>query len=126
MLNVVSAGGVEAHPAGEAAGRGRPGTAWSRRGRPPTPALARGERREPVRVSSAVTLPSAGVALPRRVLAAVENFRSPLTPRAEPACRTGALPHRRLAPTAPPPTAPRATSAPPQAPLLPPPGAAAP
>src|SRR5690606_38046856 len=47
----------------------------------------KGERRAPVRVCSAVTLPSAGVALPRRVLAAVENFRSPLTRGAGPACR---------------------------------------
>src|SRR5690606_9153521 len=47
----------------------------------------KGERRAPVRVCSAVTLPSAGGALPRRVLAAVGNFRSPLTRGAGPACR---------------------------------------
>ncbi len=42
ILNVVSAGGIVAHPAAEAAGRGRPDTAWSRRGRLSTPAPARG------------------------------------------------------------------------------------
>src|SRR5690606_18135252 len=49
-----------------------------------------GGRREPVRVCSAAALPSAGVALPRRVLAAVETFRSPLTPGAGPPCRNSA------------------------------------
>src|SRR5690606_16583639 len=42
VMNVVSAGGIRAHPDREAARRGRPDTAWSRRVRLSTPALARG------------------------------------------------------------------------------------